>query len=273
LLGRLHIGVVGAGGTGSAIVEQLTRLGVGRLSVFDGDRFDSSNVNRVYGSSTGDSGRPKSEIAAGNVKRIGLGTKIEHYPMYIESEAATKVLRACDIVFGCTDDHTSRSILVRLSLWYLIPVFDMGVVVGTSDQLIRDVVGRVTTLLAGEACLFCRGRISAEVIRQEGLLPEEREKQVRDGYIPPLATNAPAVITFTTAVAAQAVTELLQRLTGFMGAEPNPSEVLLRLNEREVSTNHLAPDAGCQCMDRDRWGRGDEPRFLRRGWLPTARHR
>lgn len=51
LLGRLNVGVVGAGGTGSAVIEQLTRLGLGRLTVFDGDFFDPSNVNRVYGSS------------------------------------------------------------------------------------------------------------------------------------------------------------------------------------------------------------------------------
>ena len=153
------------------------------------------------------------------------------------------MLRDCDIVFGCTDDQTSRSILVRLALWYLIPVFDLGVVVDAPDQSIRDVVGRVTIVMAGEACLFCRGRISAEVIRQEGLLPDEREVEVRDGYIPPLGMNAPAVITFTTAVAAQAITELLHRLTGFMGPERNPSEILLRLNEREISTNRTKPDA------------------------------
>jgi proteasome lid subunit RPN8/RPN11 len=273
LLGRLHVGVVGAGGTGSAVIEQLTRLGVGRLSVFDGDQFDPSNVNRVYGSSAGDGEHPKAQIAERNVKRIGLPTTIGHHPTYIETEAIAKLLRDCDIVFGCTDDHTSRSILVRLALWYLIPVFDLGVVVDAPDESIRDVVGRVTIVMAGEACLFCRGRISAEVIRQEGLLPEEREVQVRDGYIPPLGTNAPAVITFTTAVAAQAITELLHRLTGFMGPERNPSEVLLRLNEREISTNQIKPDAACQCMDRERWGRGDEARFLRRGWLPGVRHR
>ena len=56
LLGRLHIGVVGAGGTGSAVIEQLARLGVGELSVFDGDIFDPTNANRVRGPSAARTG-------------------------------------------------------------------------------------------------------------------------------------------------------------------------------------------------------------------------
>ena len=46
LLRRLRIGVVGAGGTGSAVIEQLARLGIGFLLLSDGENFDASNVNR-----------------------------------------------------------------------------------------------------------------------------------------------------------------------------------------------------------------------------------
>ena len=66
-LQRLNVGVVGVGGTGSAVVEQLARLGIGTLSIFDGDHFDNSNVNRVYGSSATDSGIKKVDIAKRNV--------------------------------------------------------------------------------------------------------------------------------------------------------------------------------------------------------------
>jgi hypothetical protein len=266
LLARLHVGVVGAGGTGSAVIEQLTRLGIGQLSVFDGDEFAVSNVNRVYGSSGKDGGHPKAAIQQEHVSRIGVGTTINAYPSHIDSESVAKRLRCCDLVFGCTDNQSSRAILVRLALFYLIPVLDLGVRIEAPEQIIRDVVGRVTILVPGEACLFCRGRISAEGIRQEGLLPEERDQQNRDGYIPQLASRAPAVITFTTAVAAQAVTEFLHRLTGFMEADRNPSEILMRFDKREISTNRFPADGGCLCMIRQRWGRGDEGRFLGRGW-------
>jgi hypothetical protein len=50
----------------------------------------------------------------------------------------------------------------------------------------------------------------------------------------------PAVVTFTTLVAASAVSELLEHLTGY-GPEPVPSEVLLRVHDREISTNAQGP--------------------------------
>jgi tRNA A37 threonylcarbamoyladenosine dehydratase len=59
LLSNLNVGIVGAGGTGSALAEQLIRLGIGNLIVIDDDVFKSSNINRVYGSrvATNHSGR------------------------------------------------------------------------------------------------------------------------------------------------------------------------------------------------------------------------
>jgi hypothetical protein len=46
-LRRLWIAVVGASGTGSPVVEQLMRLGVGVLVIVDDDRMEGRNVNRI----------------------------------------------------------------------------------------------------------------------------------------------------------------------------------------------------------------------------------
>lgn len=163
LLAQLHIGVVGAGGTGSAVFEQLVRLGVGTISLFEHDSFELSNVNRVYGSGIRDDGRPKADIAYENAERIGLGTRVFRFGSILDEEMALR-LCLCDLVFGCTDKQAPRGILNQLALRYLIPVIDMGVVVDSDNGKIRSVDGRVTTLYPGEACLFCRKRISAEAI-------------------------------------------------------------------------------------------------------------
>ena len=39
-----HVCVVGCGGLGGYIIEYLARVGVGRLTVVDGDRFEPSNL-------------------------------------------------------------------------------------------------------------------------------------------------------------------------------------------------------------------------------------
>ncbi len=49
-LGGLRVGLAGAGGTGSAVAEQLARLGVADVTVFDPDVLSASNTTRVYGS-------------------------------------------------------------------------------------------------------------------------------------------------------------------------------------------------------------------------------
>ncbi len=266
LLGKLHIGVVGAGGTGSAVLEQLVRLGVGTISVFDGERFESTNVNRVYGSTVGDDGRPKVEIAERHLSGIGLGTTIRCHDGSIGVESIAKSLRECDIVFGCTDRQAPRGTLVRLALWYLIPVIDVGVKIDAPGGTIRDIMGRVTVLLPGEACLFCRGRISSEMIRLESLSPDEWKALADEEYAPELQDAAPAVIPFTTAVAAQGVSELLHRLTGFMGADRHSSETLMFFHERMVRTNRPAPKPECVCIQRKNWAKGDRRSFLDLMW-------
>jgi molybdopterin/thiamine biosynthesis adenylyltransferase len=266
LLRRLHIGVIGAGGTASALIEQLVRLGVGTLSIFDGENIDKGNVTRVYGSCLADDGTPKVEIQRLHAKRIGFGTKVNVYPTHITDQETVKRLRDCDVIFGCTDKHAPRGILVRTALWYFVAVFDMAVKIHSEDEKIRGIWGRVTTLLPGEACLFCRGRIDPETIRAESLPTDQLEREIKEGYIAGLETNEPAVVTFTTAVAAQAVTELLHRLTGFMGEERRSSEVLMCFHESRTRTNRLKPNPDCMCQQKDHWGKRDTRSFLGLVW-------
>ncbi|PIR83896.1 hypothetical protein COU18_01935 [Candidatus Kaiserbacteria bacterium CG10_big_fil_rev_8_21_14_0_10_51_14] len=268
LLQTLHVGVVGAGGTGSPIVEQLTRLGIGTLSIFDGDIFEDTNVNRVYGSTTGDVGRNKAEMIGEHAKRIGTPTDVRFYPEYITNEETAKHLRECDVVFGCTDKHTPRGTLVRLALQYLIPLIDTAAMINSENGLIREVIGRITVFYPGEACLFCRGRISSRRIYLEGLSDTEWQKLADEDYAPELETDDPAVITFTTAVASWAVSELLHRLTGFKGPDRKSSELLFFFNQdkESIRPNQESPDPECQCMCKTDWGRGDRRDFLGLTW-------
>jgi len=268
ILAALHVGIVGLGGTGSPVAEQLVRLGVGQLSLFDRDSFEVTNINRVYGSTMSDVDLPKVAIAKRELDRIGLATRIEAIAEHITDEESARQLRACDVVFACTDKQIPRAILMQLALKYSLPVIDLGVLIDSKEQHIRGVHGRVTTLLPGEACLYCRGRISPEVMRVEALPPHERENQIREGYAPELVGPAAAVIPFTSAVASIAVSEFLHRLTGFMGAERVSSELLIAFDLSRIRTNRVAPREDCQCSDRAGWARGDESPFLGMAW-PT----
>ena len=270
LLSNLHIGIVGAGGTGSALAEQLIRLGIGNLIVIDDDVFKSSNINRVYGSRVVDETIPKVKLIERLAADIGLGTRVSTIQGRIYYKSVFSRLRECDIVFGCTDDEWGRSILNRMAFYYLIPVFDMGVKIDSLENgSIRSIQGRVTTLMPPHACLCCRDRIDGDRIHKESLSifnPHEYEQLKKDGYVRGLDTDAPSVIPFTTSVASSAVIELLHRLTGFLGNDRNSSEVLHLFDSTRIRTNNRVPSEQCFCRDTSLWGKGDSPLFLDTTW-------
>lgn len=149
----------------------------------------------------------------------------------ITKEETAKALLDADVVFGCTDDNAGRLVLSRLASYLLTPVIDCGVLLssGRGGQL-SGIDGRVTVLAPGAACLVCRNRIDLSRASAEMLAPDEHQRLADEGYAPALTGVEPAVVAYTTQVAAAAVGELLERLIHY-GPEPVPSEMLLRVHD------------------------------------------
>ena len=267
MIGMLRIGIVGCGGTGSAVAEQLVRLGARALLLVDADRLSGSNVTRVYGSTPADIGRPKADVLAGHLQRVAPDLHCETVDGRCTSQRVAKSLAGADLLFGCTDDNAGRLVLSRLCYWFLLPVIDMGVLL-TSDLggTLDGIHGRVTILTPGSACLVCRGRVDFARAAAETRRPEEHRRLEAEGYAPALHGVEPAVVAFTTMTAAIAVSELLERLVGY-GGSPRPSEVLLRGHDREISTNTAMPTPGHYCHPTaGKHGRGDTEPFLEQVW-------
>jgi hypothetical protein len=70
VLGDLRVAIVGAGGTGSAVAEQLVRLGARHLLLIDNDTLSGSNVTRVYGSTPHEVGQPKVAVLRNHLMNI-----------------------------------------------------------------------------------------------------------------------------------------------------------------------------------------------------------
>jgi hypothetical protein len=266
-LGDLQIAVVGSGGTGSAVAEQLVRLGVRHLTLIDVDTLSASNVTRVYGSTAKDVGRPKVETLRDHLQRIAPDLVCDCHQSMITVERTARQLTKSDLVFGCTDDNAGRLVLSRIATYMLTPVIDLGVLLSSdAESKLTGIDGRVTVLSPGTACLVCRGRIDLVRAASEAMTPEERRRLEDEGYAPALGLAEPAVVAFTTAVAAAAVNELLDRLIGY-GPSPRPSETLLRWHEREISTNTAKPRTGHYCESSSgKMGWGARAPFLEMVW-------
>ena len=267
VLGDLRVAVVGCGGTGSAVLEQLVRLGVRHLRLFDPDTLTAGNLTRVYGSFPEDIGKPKVSVSATHVGRIAPEAEVVTTQTKITMEATAKLLLDADVVFGCTDDNAGRLVLSRIASYLLTPVIDCGVLLssGCEGQLV-GIDGRVTLVTPGAACLVCRSRINLRRAAAEMLTPDEHRRLADEGYAPALPGIEPAVVTFTTQVAAAAVSELLERFIHY-GPEPAPTEILLRAHEREVSTNDQNPREGHYCHPAaHKLGLGVTEPFLEQTW-------
>lgn len=267
VLGDFQFTIVGCGGTGSAVAEQLVRLGARNILLVDGDVLSESNTTRVYGSHVKDIGRPKVDVLADHLRSIAPNVSVNSCQGMITGQGVAKRLVGSDIIFACTDDNAGRLVLSRMSTYLMIPVIDCGVIL-TSDneKRLEGINGRVTIMYPGAACLVCRNRIDLQRASSEMLTPKERKRRVDEGYAPALGDIEPAVITYTTAVAATAVSELLERLIGY-GPEPVPNEVILRLHEREVSTNISMPHSHHYCDPAsEKIGIGLTTPFLEQTW-------
>ncbi len=267
---RLRIGVIGCGATGSAAAVLLARLGVGKLVLFDADHVDVTNLHRLHGAgqSDADAGRNKADVLCDTIAALGLGCNVRSLQSFVEQDETRDAIRSCDVILSCTDDHFGRAVLSRVAYFYLIPVIDVGVILHLrKDQTgLSHVEGRATVMQPGTPCLFCREVITPEGVRADQTRrrdPEQYERLKAEGYIVGGGDPSPAVITFTTETASIGVTELIQRLTHFRGADGNADQRFRHFLDGEDSKAGRPSLPTCRVCGSDRyWAMGDLDPFL-----------
>jgi molybdopterin/thiamine biosynthesis adenylyltransferase len=213
-LGETRVALVGAGGLGSILAEQLARLGVGHLDIIDPDVVERSNLPRLYGAYESDLDRPKVTVLAEHCRAIDSSITVEAYETV--AEEATDILMASDIIVAGLDRMASRAFLNEFCVKHCLPYVDAGVVITTEDGTLDAMEEFVQTVSPGAtACLACLNRIDRERARIERLPEDEREIELERGYIAEsdLAPE-PAVVHLNTTIAGMAVSEVVNLVTG-----------------------------------------------------------
>ena len=223
-LGRLSAMVIGVSGTGSIVGEQLARLGFGGVPVVDFDRLEWKNLNRILNSkrADADANRLKVETFADAVTAYrGEGVAIP-VPASIATRDAVLAAAQCDVIFCCVDTLEARHIADLIAVAFLLPLFDVGVVIPVrkkGDTLaIADVCGRIEFVHPGGSTLQDRGVYTPESLRGEYLrkvAPEEHQQELEAGYLKGLVEEAPAVIALNMRAAAACVNEFIARAFPF----------------------------------------------------------
>lgn len=217
-LRRMAVAVVGCSGTGSPVVEQLARLGVGRLVLVDPDRVEDKNLNRILNASREDAylRRHKVEVMARATARMGFDTEVEIIPEDLATPRAVRAVAECDAVFGCMDGVEGRHLLNRLAVYYVMPYFDIGVKLEADGKGgIDEACGAVHYIRPDGSTLLDRNVYTNDQLRAAGLRrtdPKAYREQVRVGYIHGIQEDRPAVISINMQMASAAVNEFLARL-------------------------------------------------------------
>lgn len=247
-LRALHVGIVGLGGTGSVACLQLAHLGVGRLTLIDGDRVEASNLSRIAGARRSDVGATwKVDVAARYIAELGLETELRVLRGHLGSEVPLEAVAGCDVVLSCVDAHTPRARLNRLAYAHALPVLDLGSAfrVDRGGRIVAG-AGRVVVVGPGRPCLACWGHLDPARLRLEALPPEERVRLAAEGYVQGAEVPQPSVIAFNTAVAGAAVVEFLRLVTAFAGADDPPLRLGLDFLSGGVRRNRLVASAACR---------------------------
>ncbi|MBZ0146624.1 MAG: ThiF family adenylyltransferase [Pseudorhodoplanes sp.] len=266
----LRVLVVGGGGTGSPTAMLLARAGTGQVGVLDDDIVEATNLNRLHGATQADADAMagKADVVACEIARLGLGCRVIPFRGWVNDSRMRDVLKSCDVIFCCTDDHSGRVFLNRFAHFYLVPVIDMGLAMSVAKPPLTgmaDLSGRVTVVFPPEPCLLCRDAIDLEEARAEDLRrsnPTEDERQKREAYVRGGGNPNPAVVTFTTELACMAVNELLNRIVGFRKKRLG-SEIRRRFLFAEDRFPQRSSKPDCPiCASSLYWGIGDIDPFL-----------
>ena len=131
---QTHVAVIGLGGLGGAVTEILARLGIGRMTLVDGDCFDESNLNRQLLSTVEQLGKMKAEAAAERVRAVNPAVEVTAVAEFLTAENRQKILAGADIAADCLDTITSRFVLETGCREEGIPLVSAAIG-GTSVQL------------------------------------------------------------------------------------------------------------------------------------------
>jgi hypothetical protein len=251
-LQALDVAIVGLGGTGSIVAQQLAHLGIGSFLLIDRDVIDPTSLNRVVGASARDVGQHKVEVARRMIAQINPTAKVQTVRGDIRDNITVRRLLDCGLFLCCTDSQGSRAVLTQFAYQYFVPGIDMGVVIDVTEEKVSHIAGRVQLMAPGLPCLVCSRVLDSEEVRRDLLTDAARAV---DQYIPGEAISQPAVISINGAVASLAVTMMLAIVAGIPVASRHQR---LRLESGIVSRVEGRPQPNCPvCSDQRAYGLGD----------------
>jgi len=209
------IAVIGTGGLGSVVAENLIHSGFQQLQLIDPDRVEVTNLNRIVGAdrAAAEAQRLKVEVVREHLLGINPAATIEAYPLDIQDQSLRAPLARADWLLVTTDNHLSRYHAQATALQFGIPLVSVGSNISVVDGTITDMSGEVIVARYGDRlCLNCLGRLASTQMAAEAM-PALGAELARRGYVSGRDVKEPAVKTLNAILGALTVDVLLNQYT------------------------------------------------------------
>ncbi len=136
-LKKSRVIVFGAGGLGCPLLLYLNSMGVGFITIVDGDLIEASNLNRQILFGPNDIGMPKAEIARTQLQRLNPENCIVAQSRNILSsdfEEWVAIARNSDLLIDCTDNLEARYTINKIA--QTVGIFCVSASIYTNEGLI-----------------------------------------------------------------------------------------------------------------------------------------
>ena len=122
LLSSKKAAIIGCGGLGCYSAEFLARLGIGHLTLVDGDVFSASNLNRQLNALETSLGKSKASIAKERLSLINPGLSVKTAETFLTDENAQEILKGHDVIIDALDNVKTRLLIEKTASKLGIPL-------------------------------------------------------------------------------------------------------------------------------------------------------
>jgi adenylyltransferase/sulfurtransferase len=114
--------VIGAGGLGCPVLQNLAAAGVGTIGIVDGDVVDETNLHRQLLYTLKDCGNSKAETATRAILELNPEINVTAFSVFFNGDNAAKIVQGYQIIVDCTDAIPVRYLINDVSAAKRIPM-------------------------------------------------------------------------------------------------------------------------------------------------------
>ncbi|MEO5775723.1 MAG: HesA/MoeB/ThiF family protein [Flavobacterium sp.] len=121
-LAKAKVLIIGAGGLGCPVLQNLAAAGVGKIGLVDGDVVEETNLHRQFLFTPSDCGNKKVAVATEVVSKQNPEVELISYPDYFTKQNCFDVVSDFQIIVDCTDNIATRYLINDVAVAKGIPM-------------------------------------------------------------------------------------------------------------------------------------------------------